>query len=72
MKSTAATRRVSIQQLVATYRDRIEEISDERDTGDGFFLYLREGWTLDAGGASCGNFDTLAQVKVAVEGAVKS
>ena len=38
----------TLQRLVARYPDKIEEVSDEDQMGNGYWLYLKPGWIRDS------------------------
>lgn len=37
--------RKTLQRLLEQYPDKISEVSDESAAGDGYWLYLRSGWS---------------------------
>jgi hypothetical protein len=40
------------------FADRIAEVSDERDAGDGYWVYLKVGWRDEEGETHCVHEDT--------------
>lgn len=40
------------------YADKISDVSDERDSGDGYWVYLASGWRDDEGETHCIHEDT--------------
>ena len=35
----------TLQRLLARYPEKIQDVSDESGVGDGYWLYLRSGWS---------------------------
>jgi len=48
---------------------RIDEISDERNIGNGWFVYLKPGWQMD--GAHCFGEDTKLDVRSTMQRVTK-
>ena len=61
--------RPTIRALLSRYSDRVEEILDE--SPDGYFVNLKEGWSVDIGGAGSGNFDSLREAEDGIRHAVR-
>ena len=37
----------SLQVLLSRHQDKVDFVDDERDTGDGYWIYLKPGWIFD-------------------------
>lgn len=53
----------SLEAWAAARADKIEEVSDERSLGQGYWIYLRPGWYCDDPGLHIIHEDTIAEVK---------
>lgn len=38
---------ISLQALLHRHKDKIQWVDDERDTKDGYWIYLQDGWLFD-------------------------
>ena len=37
----------SLQVLLSRHQNKVDLVDDERDTGDGYWIYLKPGWIFD-------------------------
>ena len=38
----------SLEVVLSRHQNQVESVDDERETGDGYWIYLKDGWIFDS------------------------
>jgi len=47
MRTMPDTLPFALQAILSRHQEQVESVDDERDTGDGYWIYLKDGWVFD-------------------------